>query len=222
MSTYIGNKGGQGIREFLINRVPKSNNYYSLFYGGGGFENSVLMLNTKWVCSEINPSNIKYQTKLCQILYKDYRSLIADNNFTRDDFIFADPPYLFDNRLSKSVYYSFEFSIADHLIFLKIVNSIKAKVLITHPKNNLYDKHLKGWYNLKFSYMSRAGWIEDSIYCNYIPSKTELLNYECIGDNSTHRQQIKRKRNNIVKKINSLSFHEIMSIKRELFCTFEI
>ena len=107
--SYPGNKGGQGIREFLINYIPIAERYFSLFYGQGGFENCKLTKGINWQCSEIFPELKLFSTLTAVIVESDYRDLISKNNFTKTDFIFADPPYLFEKRKNGRKYYKHEF-----------------------------------------------------------------------------------------------------------------
>ena len=216
MANYVGNKGGQGIREFLINYFPKSERYFSLFYGAGGFENCSLTNGSEWVCSEINPANKIYETETAVIVYSNYKNLLTDNEFTQNDFVFSDPPYLLRLRLSQKKYYKFEFDIPDHIEFLDYASGIKAKHLITHPKCDLYDSMLPDYECIEFSYQTRGGEFNDAIYINYSPEAIELFNYNGLGKNFTHRQQIKRKRKNLIKKVKAWPVHDREAFFREL------
>jgi DNA adenine methylase len=212
MSNYIGNKGGQSILPILTNLIPCSHRYFSLFFGAGGLEKSKPFSNIKWVCSEINPSNKKYTTPLANIVYSSYQELIADNNFTSEDFIFADPPYVLSTRLSGKKLYKFEFDEQSHVEFLTSVSNLPAKILITHPVHDLYNSHLTSWFKLPMRYQTRKGIYNDCVWMNYDVSSIELHNYNFLGKDFTERQQIKRKRHNIINRIESLSYHEKMAI----------
>lgn len=216
MNNYVGNKGGQGIRENLINYIPCSHRYFSLFYGAGGLENCKYLNGTHWVCAEKNIDNKKYETKRAVIVYNDYKDLIEDFYFNASDFIFADPPYLLSTRINQRRYYKYEFEIQDHIEFLNYVISLKARILITHPSCDLYSEKLKDWVKVPFSYMTRNGMYNDCIWMNYTPGSIELYNYDCLGNNFTERQQIKRRNNNLLNKIENLPFHERKKVLREI------
>lgn len=216
--SYVGNKNFPGVIEFLINRLPKSNRYFSLFLGSAGLELSVYTSSVNFICAE---KNLKLWTKKTKPIlhYKCYQDLLEDNVFTSADFIFADPPYRFCSRRSGKKYYEFEFSELDHIAFLNYMVSIKAKIMITHPKNKMYCNALRGWYVEDFSYMTRGGWFHDALYTNYDTSSIILLNYKCLGSNFVERQAIKRQRKNIVEKFKRLPKHIrdalILNLKRE-------
>ena len=216
MKNYPGNKGGQGIREFLVNYIPKSNRYFSLFYGGGGFENCKYMKTITWTCAEINPDNTKYETDTAVITFSDYRYLIAKINFTQDDFVFADPPYLFSTRLSGKKIYKYEFTKPQHIEVLNYISSLNSKILITHPKNALYDRLLPNFNCIEFEYMTHGGWFKDAIYFNYSTADIELVNYATLGENFTERQQIKRKRKSMINKIEKLPILQQKALIAEL------
>jgi site-specific DNA-adenine methylase len=216
MANYVGNKGGQGIKEQLFNFVPKSERYFSLFYGMGGFENLPEFKKVNWVISEKNQEMQLLAAASGHVTFADYRSLVERYDFTSGDFIFCDPPYLHSTRRNGRSYYKFEFDRVDHAEFLDYIRSCSGKVLITHPMCAIYDNYLKGWYKHEFRYMSRQGWFRDCIWTNFIPGFAELHTYNYLGQCRTERQQIKRRRANFVSRFNSLPFHQKMAIFKEL------
>lgn len=216
--SYVGNKNFSNVIHELVNRLPLSSNYYSLFYGSGGLERSVYTEDALFICSEKNPEcKKKYETStMARIDYSDYRQLLEENVFTSVDFIFADPPYKFSTRRNGRVYYKFEFEIQDHIEFLNYITSLPCRIMVTHPQCDLYDNTLKGWNRHDLNYMTHSGWFKDSIYMNYDPSSVELLNYNALGSDSTDRQRIKRQRKNVVEKFKKLDHHVRMAIARDL------
>lgn len=213
---YVGNKNFGGVLHEIINRIPKSSRYFSLFYGAGGIENSEYTSEAFFICAEKNPENIKYQKELCSsIEYNCYTDLIEDNVFKISDFIFSDPPYMFSTRTSGRKYYKYEFSDTDHFRFLSYIRDIKAKCMITHPECDLYDSELSKWIKHPIKYMTHSGIFNDCIWTNYELGSIELLNYSLLGENFTDRQRIKRQRAGIVKKFKNLPFHVRMAIIEE-------
>ena len=217
MNKYIGNKDFSNVIHFLINRLPKSERYFSLFYGSGGLEKSIYTAAAHFICAEKNPECKKYETSMtASIEYSDYKHLIEQNVFTRDDFVFADPPYIISTRKSGKAFYKFEFDISQHIEFLNYMGSMKAKTMITHPECDLYNSYLKGWFRVDLRYMTQGGWFTDSVYMNYNPEEIELLSYECLGKDFTDRQRIKRQRANIVNKFKNLDPQIRKGIANEL------
>lgn len=213
---YPGAKGGQGIRAFLLNYIPISRRYFSLFYGKGSFENLKVFENIQWICSEKNQDLQSFSTATAKVVYFDYKKLVDDFNFTSDDFIFCDPPYMLSTRTSGRSYYKHEFTDEMHIDFLETMRMLKCRILITHPKCAMYDEMLNSWNCIEFSYQTRAGLFNDAVYFNYDVRNLPLITYDFLGANRTERQQIKRQRANFVKKMKSLSFHERQSILNAL------
>lgn len=212
----MGNKGGQGIKEPLLNCVPIANRYFSLFYGQGGFENLPDFKNIKWSCSEKCQGLQSFSTMQASIVENDYKSLIDKNNCTSDDFVFADPPYMLSTRRSGKRYYKHEFSTENHIEFLSYASGSPAMWLITHPPCALYNRLLQSWLKIPMGYQTRNGYFEDCIWLNFNPKLVELVTYKYLGNNFIERQQIKRKRANLVKKFKALTFHEQQAILQEL------
>ncbi len=214
---YVGNKDFSNVIHFLINRLPKSKRYFSLFFGGGGLENSIYTAGAHFVCSEKNPDCKMYEVPtMATIDFFDYQDLIDAFVFDRSDFIFADPPYMFSSRTTGRKYYKYEFTEEDHIAFLDHIQNIQARVMITHPENDLYNSKLSHWNKEPFSYMTRQGMYNDCVYMNYSRADIELLNYDCLGEDFTDRQRIKRQRSNVVTKFKNLDLHVRQAIVREL------
>lgn len=217
MNNYTGNKDFSNVIHFLINRLPKSERYFSLFFGGGGLEKSAYTAAALFICAEKNPACKQFEVPgVATIEYNDYQDLIEDNVFTRSDFIFADPPYMFSSRTTGRKYYKYEFSHQDHITFLEHIQNLDANIMITHPECDLYDGELYGWSKEPFNYMTRRGMFKDCVYKNFQAADIELLNYDCLGEDFTDRQRIKRQRQNIVNKFAGLDNHVRAAIVREL------
>lgn len=213
---YIGNKGGQGIKEQLINHFPSCHRYFSLFFGKGGFEKCNLTKGITWICAEKDVSLHDNAYDVARTVFNDYDSCLDSFEFSTNDFVFADPPYMFSTRRSRKKYYKHEFNDDDHIKFLTRVHSLKCMCMITHPENDLYNEFLESWFKIPMRYQTRGGMFEDCIYLNYNSCSIELYNYSCIGSNFIERQQIKRKRANFIKKFEALSFHEQRAIMQHI------
>jgi len=224
MRSYVGNKNFSNVIHFLVNHLPLSNRYFSLFFGSGGLENSVYTASAKWICSEINPECKKYEKPPQSIIaFLDYKDLIESFVFTDSDLIFADPPYLLSSIRSGKNYYPFRFTTHDHIEFLNYMISNNSKIIITHPECGLYSSFLQEWFSFPFSYMTRGGMFHDCLYTNFsIGSRVELLSYDCLGHNFIDRQRIKRQRLNIVNKFKRLNpqirFALLAALKKENLC----
>lgn len=212
MTTFIGNKNIPGVLEFLINRLPAANRYFSLFYGSGGIENSVYTSEIDWLASEANIANHKFASGRSRIVANDYKVLLGEIVYAPDDFIFADPPYLHETRRNGRLYYGeHEWDEKDHDEFLRRIVLHPAKVMITHPPCQKYEGMLgvykDQWQWEDFSYQGHQGKVNDRVWMNYDPKAVELHTYACLGSNFVERQAIKRQRKNIIRKFGKLDPH---------------
>lgn len=214
--SYVGNKNIPGVIELLVNNLPKSKRYFSLFFGSGGLETSKYTDKAMFVCSEKNEDCKKYQTNTAVVDFLDYKALIDNFVFDGQDFVFADPPYTFLTRRSGKKYYKFEFNTKEHVEFLKYMVSLDAKIMITHPKDELYKEYLKDWTSIEFSYQSHKGTFNDCLWMNYNTAEIELLNYDALGHNFTERQAIKRQRRNMINKFKKMDLHVRRKILEEI------
>jgi len=221
LRSYVGNKNFSNVIHFLVNHLPLSDRYFSLFFGSGGLENSVYTATANWICSEIDPFCKKYEKPPQSIIeFSYYKYLIESFVFTSSDLIFADPPYMLSSTRAGKNYYPFGFTTHDHIEFLNYMISCNANIMITHPECNLYSSMLPEWNIIPFSYMTRGGIFRDCLYTNFsIGSRVELLSYDCLGHNFIDRQRIKRQRSNIVNKFKRLNpqirFSILKALKKE-------
>jgi site-specific DNA-adenine methylase len=119
-------------------------------------------------------------------------SFLAEYAFEGDEFIYADPPYWPKSRRSRRKIYNFEYTEAEHLELLRILLSVRCKVMISGYANPAYNRHLKSWERLSFPGTSHTGLREESVWLNYAP--TILHDNRYLGNTFRDRQTIRRKR----------------------------
>jgi DNA adenine methylase len=73
-------------------------------------------------------------------------------------------------------------------------------VAISHYKYKLYDTMLKGWHYIEWQVMTHTGPRMEGLYMNY-PRPAQLHQYNFLGNNKAERQQIKRKRERLLKRL---------------------
>lgn len=117
--------------------------------------------------------------------------------------IYCDAPYRFKARSSGRAYYKYEMSDEQHEDFLTTMVRSPHHVAISHYKDSMYTAHLKGWRFIEWDVMSHTGKRKEGLYMNYDEPK-QLHQYDLLGDNFTRRQQLKRKKERFVKKLESL------------------
>jgi len=121
-------------------------------------------------------------------------------------FIFIDPPYMKEVRSDRRNIYTHEWDEGDHVKFLSWLHcspASAAMVMITHPRNLLYENSLQGWNTVDFSYQTRGGIRQDCIWFNYTGPEV-LHDYRYVGNTRTERQVIDRRIVRLIEKLAAL------------------
>lgn len=114
-------------------------------------------------------------------------------DFHGDEFIYADPPYLFETRKQKRPLYRFEYTVQDHIDLLSVLTGLDCKIMISGYRSELYADMLTGWHTVSFETRTRGGsWATEVLWMNY-PKPTRLHDYRFLGDDYRERERIKRK-----------------------------
>ncbi len=69
---------------------------------------------------------------------------IIDKWSNPNTFLYGDPPYLHETRVSKNAY-DFEMTEADHIELAKVLNRFRGKAIISGYSSDLYDELYKDW-----------------------------------------------------------------------------
>lgn len=112
--------------------------------------------------------------------------------FTGDEFVYADPPYMPSTRRSKRPLFRFDYTEIEHVKLLRLLRSIECRVLISGYANSTYDRELPGWAQQQFPGTSHVGRREETVWFNYSPKTLHDTRY--LGLTFRDRQAIKRKR----------------------------
>lgn len=144
-----------------------------------------------------------------------FRYRMGVKNYKRSDvFIYCDPPYPLSTR--GKTRYKFDFTNANQLRFLKMVNKMNCNVAISTYPNILYSEMLKDWRMVVYYSTDRSGKVrKENLFMNY--SEPEILHDDqYIGDNSCERQGIKRKIHRNIRKISDWTSRERIKFLRNL------
>jgi DNA polymerase-1 len=85
---------------------------------------------------------------------------------------YCDPPYLQSTRRSPEVY-AHEMSEADHRELLRVLRSVKGKVMLSGYRSELYDRKLAGWNRHDFKVANQAAHgprkreMTECVWCNF-------------------------------------------------------
>lgn len=211
---YFGGKNGNGTYQNIINKIPPHESYIELFLGSGAILNYKKPAKDN-IGVEINVdviSNFKYKkgtmlSNLCAFEFiKKYPTL-----FTKNTFVYVDPPYPLQARRNKKEVYKYEFTMEQHAKLLKIIKSMQCMIAISTYKNDLYERELKDWKLYTFESQTRKGKALEYLYMNY-PEPTALHDYNYLGNNFNERQDIRRKIQRKVSQLKNLPVLERKAI----------
>lgn len=222
LNNYPGSKGNSGCLQFLINNIPYHKRYFELFAGSAALFNAKAAADIAILCdvdSKVIFEHIKKDLPATVRLYNmPFKNVVQAYalTFTKDDFIYLDPPYPEISRRSGKKHYRNEMlSIKEHSDFLSIVQKIDANIMISTKPNYLYDQILNDWRKKEFDTVDHQGKYKEVIYMNY-PEPELLHQYDFLGNGFIDRQRIKRKRQRMEDKIKGLPIHERMAILQDI------
>lgn len=227
---YLGRKGGSGVTEWIINKMPKHDIYIECFMGTG-------VLSSKKTMADQN-IGIELDADLCSALtmrYQDFKIINDDVLKVLSDIlksyvsimdrkkilVYLDPPYLPEVRTNyNGSQYKYEMTIEEHKTLLTILQSFSQYenifFLISGYKSDLYMSMLEGWKYDEFQTMSRGGKRIESLWYNFNPNEYFKHTYDYVGSNFKDRQRIKRKVQRWKNKFSNLPKDEQFVIFKEL------
>lgn len=229
--SYFGGKSGSGTYQTIINLIPPHKAFYSLFLGNCGIARRIKPANfsllndidpivmSAWGELEL-PDSYKLMNEsaldILRNLFIFYNDIsLTGGAFSEDRFIFLDPPYLKETRLSQNDVYRFQMSINDHADLLSQVYKMNDQIMICHYPCSFYDQRLQGWNVKDYYSKTRNGLAKERLYFNYDPP-TELHDYSYIGSSFRERERFVRIRYNTVEKLKRLPAHLLNAIIQDV------
>ena len=213
MKTYPGGKGTSF--RHLINLMPKHDTYIETHLGGGAvmrnkkpakrnigidLDSSVIQ---KWSEESHTDLNI-------ELLCIDAACFLQTYSFSGNELVYCDPPYLAETRRGSKIY-RYEYTIAEHQQLLQLINTLPCKVMISGYDHPLYRDMLAAWHSYSFSAVTRQGKAVETVWFNY-PPPGQLHDGRYWGKDFREREKIRRRTDNLKRKISSLSQQERTSI----------
>ena len=127
-----------------------------------------------------------------QVILGDGSSFLRSYDFTGDELVYCDPPYLLATCSSASKY-KFKMTEEDHLRLLRCIRRIPCPVLISGYWSQMYASALHDWNSTHFETMTRGRLATEWVWFNF-PVPTALHDYRYLGENFRERERIKRKK----------------------------
>lgn len=216
--TYPGGKNGAGVYQQIINQIPPHRVYIEPFLGAGAVMkhkrpaivsigiDSDTAVTGQWL-SHPQPGVI--------IKTGDAISFLKSYDWKGGEFVYFDPPYLFETRSCKRPIYSCEFgTVEQHTKLLELLLSLPAAIAISGYQSSLYSEMLPAWRTISYQTRTRGGSVvREWLWMNY-PAPVELHDYRYLGNNFRERERIKRIRTRWIarlKRMDDLERYAVLS-----------
>lgn len=130
-----------------------------------------------WTHAIAGLSRIHSRLRRVVIINNDALKVIEQHD-TEGTLFYLDPPYPHETRTTKNAY-QHEMSTKDHLKLLQLIQTLKAKVIISSYPNEQYDKELSKWRRMLIQQPNHVsgevikGYKIEAIYINYVPEVTK-------------------------------------------------
>jgi DNA adenine methylase len=202
LNTYFGGKGGAGVAQQIINRVPPHDTLIVPFLGNCALTRTIRR-PARVIANDLDPAIIdKWQAaqvpgiELRQGAWQEFiGDWLLDPQYGRL-VIYCDPPYLFDSRRGGDrKQYAHEMGDeASHQHLLARLRSFgdTVPILLSHYTHTLYDDLLHDWHRVTFTAQTRRGPATEALYFNFAPPPV-LHDDRFAGDNYRQREYLKRK-----------------------------
>ena len=129
---------------------------------------------------------------------------LSSYNFTGREFVYLDPPYVLQTRLSQRAIYEFEYTEADHVRLLEIVLGLNCFVGISGYWSKLYADMLQDWRVVTFTAVTRGNSVAtEYLWLNY-PEPTALHDYRYLGDDYQERWNLTKRKRRWVKRLKAM------------------
>lgn len=216
MTMYKGGKGGSGVYQKIISLMPKHKVYIECFLGYGSIlrykkpadENFGVEIDREvwelWKGDEI-PNFSLIKGNALGFLNNEVSDYIEND---KETLIYCDPPYLKSVRRSNRQIYRCEMmEESEHIKLLEILLTLHCNVMISGYDSELYNRMLSEWRKVSFTGVSRAGATTEVVWMNF-DEPLELHDYKFLGDDYRQRENIKRKKQRWINRLQNMKIQE--------------
>lgn len=205
MSGYPGAKAGAGVRQQILSLMPPHRTYVEAFLGSGQIFYAKKPADVSIVIDRDEVLVRRHAAKprpSTTYVVGDALQLLASLKLTRQDLVYADPPYHPDTRSHRRLY-RYELERQGHSTLLAVLQGLDCNVILSGYRHASYDAALRDWYRLDYGVMTRGGRRVESAWCNFTPYQ-QLHDTRYVGANFRERERIKRKKGRWVSRFKAM------------------
>lgn len=204
---YPGGKGR--CYQHLISLMPPHRTYIESHLGGGAVMRHKRPAEST-IGIEIDARVVARWANIplegIEIVHGDGVEFLQNYAFKGDELVYCDPPYPKETRSGGQIY-RYEYELDDHVRLIKCVLKLPCMVIISSYINELYLDMLSSWRVVHFPGDSHTGARVETAWLNF-PEPDTLHDYRYCGGDFRSREQIRRRRDSLLKRISSLSYLE--------------
>lgn len=148
----------------------------------------------------------------------DGLEFLEHHQFSGDELVYCDPPYVRSTRRSTKDLYNFEWDDHHHSRLLAWAAASKARVILSGYASRLYDSALGGWECESFQVSTRRGPATETLWWNF-PRPTILHDDRYLGDGFRERERIRRRQSRWIARLQRMEpteRHAIIGAVRSL------
>lgn len=202
---YIGGKNGDGTFQRIINLIPPHRVYIEPFLGSGAIlRHKRPAAHSYGIDLALAPNPALVDRQDVTLLQQDGIAFLESYQWSGDEFIYADPPYLLSTRGGRR-YYAHELEDPGHARLLAAAVKIPAKMMISGYDSPMYNAALIGWRRVEFiAYTRQHQKRTEVLWFNYEPPEV-LHDHQHVGGDYRDRWRIEKRRRRWVARMKRLA-----------------
>lgn len=141
-----------------------------------------------------------------QYYFRNYDAIdfLISYQFTGDELVYLDPPYLMSTRSSRRPIYKHEYTQADHIRLLKTIRTLNCYTIISGYWSELYADMLHDWRTHTYTAATRAGTsATEHLWLNY-PEPDALHDYRYLGNDYNERWNLTKRKRRWIKRLKKM------------------
>lgn len=191
-----GSKGAAGAWQRIVSLLPPHDTFVEAFAGGAAVtrhkrpaRNTILIERDPDTARQLRAA---MRGSGVQVVTGNALEKIRIHELPASVVVYCDPPYVMSARKSREPCYRFDWTDADHVLFLAWVKSASCPVIVSGYWSEMYAVTLASWRHSSFTVGTRRGRATEHVWCNF-PEPAAFHDPGHVGDGFTERQRIKRK-----------------------------